>query len=170
MIRYRSAEPVLTPMLPHECHGTIANVVFPTGINRRDDLGLPDRVRRLLWDGRRPDWRGTPRACRIFCRRRSRRLAESKGVTRPVPESKTVNETVPTAFVYDFPKPLCTEFTVWGRTKGADRCPIQLNEENDGTLLAVHVSGSWQRRITNALCRSSSDSSSSTESSACCSI
>jgi predicted GH43/DUF377 family glycosyl hydrolase len=43
LIRYRSAEPVLKPELPAECHGTIANVVFPTGIDRRDDLGLPDR-------------------------------------------------------------------------------------------------------------------------------
>lgn len=42
-IRYRSAEPVLTPELPEERHGTIANVVFPSGIDRRDDLGLPDR-------------------------------------------------------------------------------------------------------------------------------
>ena len=42
-IRYRSAEPVLTPVLPQECRGTIANVVFPTGIDRRDDLGSPDR-------------------------------------------------------------------------------------------------------------------------------
>jgi predicted GH43/DUF377 family glycosyl hydrolase len=44
VIRYRSVEPVLTPSLPQECHGTIANVVFPTGIDRRDDLGLPDRI------------------------------------------------------------------------------------------------------------------------------
>jgi predicted GH43/DUF377 family glycosyl hydrolase len=44
VIRYRSAEPVLTPVLPQECHGTIANVVFPTGIDRRDDLGLPNRI------------------------------------------------------------------------------------------------------------------------------
>src|ERR1039458_1664216 len=43
VIRYRSAEPVLKPELLKECHGTIANVVFPTGIDRRDDLGLPDR-------------------------------------------------------------------------------------------------------------------------------
>jgi predicted GH43/DUF377 family glycosyl hydrolase len=43
MIRYRSAEPVLTPELPEECHGTVAHVVFPTGIDRRDDLGAPDR-------------------------------------------------------------------------------------------------------------------------------
>jgi beta-1,2-mannobiose phosphorylase / 1,2-beta-oligomannan phosphorylase len=43
VIRYRSAEPVLTPVLPQECRGTIANVVFPTGIDRRDDLGSPDR-------------------------------------------------------------------------------------------------------------------------------
>jgi predicted GH43/DUF377 family glycosyl hydrolase len=43
MIRYRSADPVLTPVLPQERCGTIANVVFPTGIDRRDDLGLLDR-------------------------------------------------------------------------------------------------------------------------------
>jgi beta-1,2-mannobiose phosphorylase / 1,2-beta-oligomannan phosphorylase len=43
VIRYRSAEPVLAPMLPEERRGTIANVVFPTGIDRRDDLGSPDR-------------------------------------------------------------------------------------------------------------------------------
>ena len=43
VISYRSAEPVLTPILPQERHGTIANVVFPTGIDRRDDLGTPDR-------------------------------------------------------------------------------------------------------------------------------
>ncbi len=42
-IRYRSAHPVLAPMLPQERQGMIANVVFPTGIDRRDDLGLPDR-------------------------------------------------------------------------------------------------------------------------------
>jgi predicted GH43/DUF377 family glycosyl hydrolase len=42
-IRYRSSEPVLTPELPQERVGTIANVVFPTAIDRRDDLGLPDR-------------------------------------------------------------------------------------------------------------------------------
>jgi predicted GH43/DUF377 family glycosyl hydrolase len=33
----------LTPTLPQERSGTVANVVFPTGIDRRDDLGLPDR-------------------------------------------------------------------------------------------------------------------------------
>ena len=43
LIRYRSAQPVLTPMLPQERDGTVANVVFPTGIDRRDDLGTPDR-------------------------------------------------------------------------------------------------------------------------------
>ena len=42
-IRYRSPEPVLTPESPEELRGTIANVVFPTGIDRRDDLGTPDR-------------------------------------------------------------------------------------------------------------------------------
>jgi beta-1,2-mannobiose phosphorylase / 1,2-beta-oligomannan phosphorylase len=44
IILYRSAEPVLTPCLPQERHGIVANVVFPTGIDRRDDLGLPDRL------------------------------------------------------------------------------------------------------------------------------
>jgi beta-1,2-mannobiose phosphorylase / 1,2-beta-oligomannan phosphorylase len=44
VIRYRSAEPVLTPVLPQERRGTIANVVFPTGIDRRDDIGAPDRL------------------------------------------------------------------------------------------------------------------------------
>lgn len=43
-IQYRSAEPVLTPVLPQERRATNANVVFPTGIDRRDDLGLPDRL------------------------------------------------------------------------------------------------------------------------------
>ena len=43
MIHYRSVEPVLTPELSQERYGTVANVVFPTGIDRRDDLGLPDR-------------------------------------------------------------------------------------------------------------------------------
>jgi len=43
VIRYRSKEPVLTPVLPQEKDGTVDNVVFPTGIDRRDDLGTPDR-------------------------------------------------------------------------------------------------------------------------------
>jgi beta-1,2-mannobiose phosphorylase / 1,2-beta-oligomannan phosphorylase len=43
VILYRSPEPVLVPKLPQECIGTVANVVFPTAIDRRDDLGLPDR-------------------------------------------------------------------------------------------------------------------------------
>jgi predicted GH43/DUF377 family glycosyl hydrolase len=42
-IRYRTAEPVLTPRLAQERSGTVANVVFPTGIDRRDDLGKPER-------------------------------------------------------------------------------------------------------------------------------
>jgi predicted GH43/DUF377 family glycosyl hydrolase len=42
-IRHRSPAPILTPKLPLECRGTIANVVFPTGIDRRDDLGTPER-------------------------------------------------------------------------------------------------------------------------------
>ena len=43
VIAYRSAQPVLTPSLPEERVGAVADVVFPTGIDRRDDLGLPDR-------------------------------------------------------------------------------------------------------------------------------
>jgi predicted GH43/DUF377 family glycosyl hydrolase len=42
-IIYRSSEPALVPRGPLECHGTVDNVVFPTAIDRRDDLGAPDR-------------------------------------------------------------------------------------------------------------------------------
>ncbi len=42
-IHYRSVHPVLTPTLPAERSGTIENVVFPTGIDQRNDLGQPDR-------------------------------------------------------------------------------------------------------------------------------
>jgi predicted GH43/DUF377 family glycosyl hydrolase len=42
-VLYRSADPILVPTLPQERIGTIGNVVFPTGIDRRDDLGLPHR-------------------------------------------------------------------------------------------------------------------------------
>ncbi|MCU0285764.1 MAG: glycosidase [Acidobacteria bacterium] len=42
IILYRSSEPILIPTLPQEKEGTIANVVFPTGIDRRDDLKKPD--------------------------------------------------------------------------------------------------------------------------------
>jgi predicted GH43/DUF377 family glycosyl hydrolase len=44
VIRYRSTEPVLTPTLPQERQGTIANVVFPSGIDRRDDQILGFRI------------------------------------------------------------------------------------------------------------------------------
>jgi beta-1,2-mannobiose phosphorylase / 1,2-beta-oligomannan phosphorylase len=43
VVLYRSPEPVLTPESAQERIGTIGNVVFPTAIDRRDDLGLPDR-------------------------------------------------------------------------------------------------------------------------------
>jgi predicted GH43/DUF377 family glycosyl hydrolase len=43
VISYRSVDPVLAPELPEERRGVVANVVFPTGIDRRDDLGTPDR-------------------------------------------------------------------------------------------------------------------------------
>lgn len=43
-ILYRSPQPVLTPESPEELRGTIANVVFPSGVDRRDDLGQPERI------------------------------------------------------------------------------------------------------------------------------
>jgi predicted GH43/DUF377 family glycosyl hydrolase len=42
-IIYRSPEPVLEPDGPLESHGIVDNVVFPTGIDCRIDLGSPDR-------------------------------------------------------------------------------------------------------------------------------
>ncbi|TWU30497.1 Beta-1,4-mannooligosaccharide phosphorylase [Bythopirellula polymerisocia] len=42
-ILYRSPEPLLTPILPHERDGVVENVVFPTGIDCRNDIGQPDR-------------------------------------------------------------------------------------------------------------------------------
>jgi predicted GH43/DUF377 family glycosyl hydrolase len=44
IVLYRSAEPALTPESPGELRGTTGHVVFPTGIDRRDDLGSPDRL------------------------------------------------------------------------------------------------------------------------------
>jgi predicted GH43/DUF377 family glycosyl hydrolase len=44
LVLYRSPKPVLTPLLPRELHGAVDHVVFPTGIDRRDDLGRPDRL------------------------------------------------------------------------------------------------------------------------------
>ena len=42
-VLYRSSEPVLVPTGPLECHGTVDDVVFPSGIDCRRDLGTPDR-------------------------------------------------------------------------------------------------------------------------------
>ncbi len=42
-IVFRSPEPALVPEGPLERHGTVDEVVFPTGIDRRDDLGAPHR-------------------------------------------------------------------------------------------------------------------------------
>ena len=42
-IRYRSVKPIMKPLLSQERIGTVDNVVFPTGIDRRDDIGLPHR-------------------------------------------------------------------------------------------------------------------------------
>lgn len=43
-IIYRSPEPVLAPELPGETIGTVGDVVFPTGTDRRDDIGQPNRI------------------------------------------------------------------------------------------------------------------------------
>lgn len=43
-ILYRSPKPILTPDLPDEKIGTVGNVVFPTGIDRRDDINEPNRI------------------------------------------------------------------------------------------------------------------------------
>lgn len=42
-VLYRSVFPVLNPVIPEELDGVVPNVVFPTGIDRRDDLGMPNR-------------------------------------------------------------------------------------------------------------------------------
>ncbi len=43
IVLYRSPTPVLKPKPSTQRRGTPANVVFPSGIDRRDDLGQPDR-------------------------------------------------------------------------------------------------------------------------------
>lgn len=43
-ILYRSPQPILVPKLPGETAGTVADVVFPTGTDRRDDIGEPNRI------------------------------------------------------------------------------------------------------------------------------
>ena len=43
-IIYRSCEPVLVPELHGETIGTVGDVVFPTGTDRRDDIGQPNRI------------------------------------------------------------------------------------------------------------------------------
>jgi beta-1,2-mannobiose phosphorylase / 1,2-beta-oligomannan phosphorylase len=42
-IIHHSSGPLLVPEGGLELHGTVNRVVFPTGIDRRDDLGTPDR-------------------------------------------------------------------------------------------------------------------------------
>ena len=42
-IIFRSPQPILAPELQEEKVGIIADVVFPTGIDRRDDIGKPTR-------------------------------------------------------------------------------------------------------------------------------
>jgi beta-1,2-mannobiose phosphorylase / 1,2-beta-oligomannan phosphorylase len=44
LLRYRAAEAVLAPAPADGHRGTVDNVVFPTAIDRRDDLGMPDRL------------------------------------------------------------------------------------------------------------------------------
>ena len=42
-ILYRSKEPILSPERSDEQVGLVANVVFPTGIDQRTDIGMPNR-------------------------------------------------------------------------------------------------------------------------------
>lgn len=42
-IIYRSSEPIMRPELEQERVGFIADVVFPTGIDHRTDIGMPNR-------------------------------------------------------------------------------------------------------------------------------
>lgn len=44
LIRYRSPTPILEPELQQEREGAVSEVVFPTGADRRSDLGLSSRV------------------------------------------------------------------------------------------------------------------------------
>jgi predicted GH43/DUF377 family glycosyl hydrolase len=44
IIRYRSSTPILIPELQLEREGAVAEVVFPTGVDRRSDLGHPSRI------------------------------------------------------------------------------------------------------------------------------
>ena len=43
-ILYRSRKPILVPELYSETIGAVGNVVFPTGTDRRDDIGQPNRI------------------------------------------------------------------------------------------------------------------------------
>lgn len=43
-ILYRSPTPILAPELPEERHGVVPDVVFPTGVDARHDLGAPNRL------------------------------------------------------------------------------------------------------------------------------
>ena len=83
IIRYRSVDPVLTPSLPQERDGTVANVVFPTGIDRRDDIGSPDRFD--IYYGMADSRIGVARLDVPECLPpgRSCRLSGSKGLTIP---------------------------------------------------------------------------------------
>ena len=44
LILYRSPTPILVPELRQEREGAVAEVVFPTGVDRRSDLGDPSRI------------------------------------------------------------------------------------------------------------------------------
>jgi hypothetical protein len=60
-------------------HGTVANVVFPTGIDRRDDLGSPDRFD--VYYGMADNRIGVARLdVPDSCRREESPTAGSKGV------------------------------------------------------------------------------------------
>ena len=73
-ILYRSTHPALAPQtLRRTREGTPSNVVFPTGIDRRDDIGQPDRLDVYYGINDYPDRRRPARRpCDAALTRRSR--------------------------------------------------------------------------------------------------
>ena len=63
VILHRSEEPMLTPLLPQDRSGTVPNVVFPTGIDRRTISGGRTALT-FITDGGQPDRHGPSQSAR----------------------------------------------------------------------------------------------------------
>lgn len=59
VLLHHSIKVVLTPRLPDERNGTVSSLVFPTGLDQRNDLGIPDRCD--AHDGMAKNWIGVGR-------------------------------------------------------------------------------------------------------------